>query len=64
MEYLSGDFYTLQLGIGAVIAVILGVVCMTIGKKKGRSAVGCFFLGFFLSLIGLIITLVLKPKAN
>lgn len=56
-------------GIAAVIAIIIGaIVCIgctvasiIIMKRKGRPAGLGFVFGFFLSWIGLIIVLCLKP---
>ena len=43
--------------------VILGVVCSSINKTKGRSSGGGFCLGFFLGLIGLLIV-VFRPSLS
>ncbi|HWB06294.1 MAG TPA: GYF domain-containing protein [Verrucomicrobiales bacterium] len=40
-----------------IIMLILGVATAMIANSKGRSAVGWFFIGFLLGLIGLIICL-------
>lgn len=47
---------------GLIIALIFGIVCAVIAHAKGRSAVGWFFIGFLLSLIGFILVLVVSDK--
>ena len=47
------------MAIQLVIMLICGVLGATIAAKKGRSAVGWFFGGFFFSLVGIIIVAVL-----
>lgn len=42
-----------------IIAAILGIICALIAHGKGRSAIGWFFIGFFLGLIGLILSIVM-----
>ena len=44
--------------------LIFGVACSLIANSKGRSAVGWFFIGFFIQWIGLIIILVLSNEAD
>ncbi|MBW8015374.1 MAG: hypothetical protein FVQ82_04245 [Planctomycetes bacterium] len=41
-----------------LICLIFGAICAAIGSSKGRSAIGWFFVGFFLGIIGLIIACV------
>ncbi len=41
-----------------IIAGIIGVITALIASSKGRSAIGWFFIGFLLGLIGLIIVCV------
>lgn len=48
--------------IGIINNVIAMVACPIIAHKKGRSAVGWFFGGLLLGLIGLIIVACLKEK--
>jgi hypothetical protein len=50
--------YVIQLIIGLVCAYI----CYTMALKKGYNAVLFAVLGFFFSIITLIVILVLKPK--
>lgn len=45
---------------GWIIALVFGVICSLIAAHKGRSWIGWFFIGFFFSLIGLIIVLVVS----
>lgn len=39
-----------------IIWIVLGVVCAFIHKNKGYSPIAGFYWGFFLSIIGLIMT--------
>ena len=41
------------------IGIIFGTICAVIASGKNRSAIGWFFIGFLLPLIGLIMVLVL-----
>ncbi len=41
-----------------IVCMIFGAICQSIGKNKGRK--GCFWYGFFLGWIGLIIVLCQK----
>lgn len=41
-----------------IVGVILGVICALLAHSKGRNAIGWFFIGFLLGIIGLIICLV------
>jgi hypothetical protein len=43
-----------------IVCLIMGVVCAIIAHSKGRSAIGWFFVGLLLGLIGLIIVLVIS----
>ncbi|MCK9309101.1 MAG: hypothetical protein M0P99_02380 [Candidatus Cloacimonetes bacterium] len=47
--------------LGIINTVISMVACPIIASYKGRSAVGWFFGGLFLGLLGLIIVACLKP---
>jgi len=40
-----------------LIGGVIGIICALIAHSKGRSAVGWFFVGFFLGIIGLVIAL-------
>ncbi|MFT7618257.1 MAG: hypothetical protein ACI97A_001898 [Planctomycetota bacterium] len=42
-----------------VSGIIFGIICAIVADSRGRSAVGWFFIGFFLPCIGLFILLVL-----
>ena len=44
------------------VGLIFGIICAAIASSKGRSTVGWFFGGFFLSLLGLIILVCLSNK--
>ena len=46
--------------IGLILNIISMIACPIIGGNKGRSVVGWFFGGLFLSVIGLIIVSCLK----
>ena len=43
------------MGIGLVVGLICGLICVAIASSKGRNAVGWFFVGFLIGIIGLII---------
>lgn len=50
-----------------IFGLIFGIICAAIAHSKGRSAVGWFFVGFLIGLIGLIIILCmsdLKKERN
>lgn len=47
-----------------IIWIVLGVICAFVHKNKGYSPVAGFCWGFFLSIIGLIIVLLEKDKAE
>lgn len=50
---------------GLILAFVLGFVCMNIMKKKGYDMPAAWFCcGFFLSVIGLIICLVMEDKTK
>jgi len=51
------------LAVNLIIMSVFGIITATIGSKKGRNAVGWFFVGFFTGLIGLIISLVVSDLA-
>ena len=50
--------------IGLILNIISMIACPIIGGNKGRSVVGWFFGGLFLSVIGLIIVSCLKEIPN
>lgn len=50
--------------IGIINNLIAMVACPIIASKKGRSAIGWFFGGLLLGLIGLIIIACLKERDN
>jgi len=47
--------------IGLVVMLVFGFTTARVAGEKGRNAVGWFFIGFFLSLVGLAIALALLP---
>ena len=49
----------MELLINVIILSCFGAITAIIANNKGRSAVGWFFIGFFLGLFGLILVLVL-----
>ncbi len=53
----------LQIG-GFVVGIICAIACAMIADRKGRSALLWGILGFFFSIIPLIIILVLKPTQD
>lgn len=65
MQQVSGPNYPI-IAIGLVAALIPGITGAVIAERKGHNPVGFFFLGFFLGLIGLVITAVIvgiqKPE--
>ncbi|MYD19735.1 MAG: hypothetical protein F4246_10205 [Rhodothermaceae bacterium] len=44
-----------------LIPVVFGILCAAIAENKGRDGIGWFFIGFFLTVIGLVIALIVKP---
>jgi len=48
------------LAVRLIIMAVFGLITALIGSKKGRSGIGWFFIGFFFTLIGLIISLVVS----
>jgi uncharacterized membrane protein YeaQ/YmgE (transglycosylase-associated protein family) len=46
------------------IGLIAGAICAVIAQNKGRSPGGYFLLGFFLGLIGIIITAVIPSRVS
>lgn len=42
-----------------IVGVVFGIVCALIASSRGRSPIGWFFLGLFLSCIALVLVLVL-----
>ena len=53
---------TAILALSIIINIICTIACPIIASYKDRSVVGWLFGGLFLSLIGLIIISLLKPK--
>jgi len=49
---------------GFIAGFITGLIGIYITKKKGRSPLEGFLFGFFLSILGLIIVLLLPNKNN
>ena len=47
-----------------IILIALGVICAFVHKNKGYSPVAGFCWGFFFSIIGLIVVLLEKDKAE
>ena len=47
-----------------IIWIALGIICAVIHKNKGYSPIAGFCWGFFLSIIGLIVVLLEKDKAE
>jgi hypothetical protein len=48
--------------IGLIVSIICAVICANLAKKKGKSVPLFAVLGFFLSIIGVIIAVVVKPS--
>jgi hypothetical protein len=53
-----------MLGIQLVIAVVMGIIASCVAHAKGRNAIGWFFGGFFLGLIGVIIVACLSNRKD
>ena len=51
-----------ELTIVLMPAIICGIVCYMLGKKKGYSPAAFGVMGFFLAVIGVIIALVIPDK--
>jgi VIT1/CCC1 family predicted Fe2+/Mn2+ transporter len=47
--------------VGLIVMLVFGFTTARVAGEKGRNAVGWFFIGFFLSLLGLAIALALLP---
>jgi hypothetical protein len=47
--------------IGLILMLVFGFTTARVAAEKGRNAVGWFFIGFLLSLLGLAIALALLP---
>lgn len=47
-----------------IIWIVLGVICAFVHKNKGYSPIAGFCWGFFFSIIGLIVVLLEKDKAE
>ncbi len=43
-----------------ILWIIAGIICALIANHKGRNVIGWFFIGFFLSIIGIVIALVVS----
>ncbi|MEY4672510.1 MAG: hypothetical protein RL148_294 [Planctomycetota bacterium] len=54
------DQVVLQLVVQFVVGAVFGTVCAVLAPKRGRSAVGWFFMGFFFNCLGIIV-LMLVP---
>ena len=48
--------------VGLIVAVVCGFACVSLAISKNRNAVGFFFLGLILGVIGLIIALFVPVK--
>lgn len=52
----------MEIVLGLVIAVVMGIACAVIAGNKGRRGGLWFVLGFLFSLISLVIILILPRK--
>lgn len=52
----------MALAINFIIMLIMGAIGAKMADERGRSSVGGFFLGFFLTLIGLAIIALMGDK--
>ena len=48
--------------VALLVGVVCGIGCVTLARSKNRNAVGFFFLGLILGVIGLIIALFVPVK--
>ncbi len=44
-----------------LIPLVFGFITATIADNKGLNSVGWFFVGFFFSLLGILIVMIVKP---
>ena len=61
------DELVIQLIVQLTIGLVFGIVCAVLAPKRGRSAVGWFFFGFFFNCIGIIVLMLipdLKVEAS
>jgi hypothetical protein len=49
---------------GVIGGIIAGIICAVIAGTKGRSAIGWGILGFFFSIITLIVVIVIPSKKS
>lgn len=54
------DSGALLLLVSAAVNVACGLICAEIAKRKDRGA-GFFFIGLFLGVVGIIVTLLVSP---
>jgi len=62
----GGTIYLAQFGRGAAILfnmVSYGIICAVIARTKNRNSFGWFFVGFFLSLVGVALALAKAPNS-
>lgn len=57
----EAQVFFLRLAVGFVAALLLGVVCFLLARKKGRDTVGWFFNGFLPGLVGSLIVAFALP---
>lgn len=58
----AGGISTFGSIIGFLVAILIGYACSRIAKSKGRGSTLWFILGFFFTIISLIVILVLPSK--
>jgi len=58
----AGGFSTFGSVIGFIVAVAIGYGCSRIARSKGRGPILWFVLGFFFTIISLIVILVLPKR--
>jgi hypothetical protein len=58
----AGGIRTFGSVIGFVLAILIGYACSAIARNKGRGRVLWFILGFFFTLIALIVIALLPSK--
>jgi len=58
----EAQLFFLRLGIGFLAAVLLGVICFLLARRKERDTVGWFFNGFFPGLVGSLVAVFSFPS--
>jgi len=67
--YLELKIFGIYVGTGDITAVLLGIVCHNLAKRKGRDILGWFLVGFLSCFLGVLVSgffalLIQKPWAG